>query len=43
MTSDPDTCHANQYADLDDTYDGSALCGCDNCREYTAERDAEEV
>jgi hypothetical protein len=35
MTDDPDECHANLYGDR-------ALCGCDMCREYTAERISED-
>jgi hypothetical protein len=35
-------CHASRYVSLADTYDGAALCGCPNCREYVAERESED-
>lgn len=45
MNNDPDeqiTCRANEYASLNDTYDGRALCGCLNCIEYVADRESED-
>lgn len=45
MTEEPDdelVCRANQYASIPDTYCGSALCGCLNCREYVADRQSED-
>jgi len=35
-------CRAGWYASVPDTYLGSALCGCENCREYVAERESED-
>lgn len=37
-----DVCRAAQYASVPDSYNGSSLCGCDNCREYVAERESED-
>jgi hypothetical protein len=34
-------CHASRYASLADTHDGAALCGCEDCVEYVAERESE--
>lgn len=42
VTSESTPCRASQYANLNDTYEGSALCGCLDCIEYTAERDSED-
>lgn len=35
-------CHAVRYASLADTHNGAALCGCEDCTEYVAERESEE-
>ena len=42
QSEDEDVCRAAEYASLADTYDGAALCGCSNCREYVAERESED-
>lgn len=45
MTDDQEyqpRCRASEYASLNDTYDGRALCGCPNCIEYVAERESED-
>lgn len=39
---DEDVCRAAQYATVDDSYNGSSLCGCDSCREYVADRESED-
>ncbi|MFJ9101253.1 hypothetical protein ACIRJM_22625 [Streptomyces sp. NPDC102405] len=39
---DPDVCRAAQYVGVPDTYNGAALCGCLDCREYVAERESED-
>lgn len=39
--AEQDECHAARYVSVADSYDGSSLCGCDNCRERTAELDSE--
>lgn len=41
-SDDDDVCRAAQYASVPDSYDGASLCGCDNCREYVAERESED-
>lgn len=35
-------CRAAEYASLNGTYDGRALCGCLNCIEYVADRESED-
>lgn len=37
-----DVCRAAQYVGVPDTHNGAALCGCESCREYVAERDYED-
>lgn len=39
---DEPTCRAAQYVSVADSYNGAVLCGCDNCREYVAERESED-
>lgn len=41
-SDDDDVCRAAQYVSVPDSYNGAALCGCDNCREYVAERESED-
>lgn len=41
-SDDDDVCRAAQYASVPDSYNGASLCGCDNCREYVAERESED-
>jgi len=38
----PLECRAVEYVNVNDTYLGSALCGCEDCREYVAERESED-
>jgi len=35
-------CRAAEYVNLKDTCLGSALCGCEDCCEYVAERESED-
>jgi hypothetical protein len=40
--ADEEDCRAAQYVGVADSYNGASLCGCDNCREYVAERESED-
>jgi hypothetical protein len=40
--SDGSACRASEYASLNDTYNGRALCGCLDCIEYVADRESED-
>lgn len=36
-------CVASRYVGVADSYNGSAFCGCDNCIEYVAEHEYEDL